>query len=73
MGIPKEITPQPGPLSYDRDMPRTDVYLKVVVDLPETGKEREKPQRIAEEICRLISRVYGVRSAEVSSIMERET
>jgi hypothetical protein len=54
-------------------MPRTDVYLKVMLDLPEdTGKDREKPQRVAEEICRVIRRVYGVRTAEVSSIIERE-
>jgi hypothetical protein len=56
-------------LSYDRDMPRTDLYLKVEIDLD----EREQPERLASEICRQIRKVYGVRSAEVSNIIERET
>jgi len=33
----------------------------------------QRPERVAAEICRLIRRVYGVRNAEVSSIMEKET
>ena len=49
-------------------MPRTDVYLKVELDLD----ERETPDRLAAEICRLIRKVYGVRQAEVSSIVEKE-
>ena len=54
-------------------MPRTDVYLKVELDLDGKEKdEREKPERVAAEICRIIRRVYGVRQAEVSSIVERE-
>jgi hypothetical protein len=55
--------------SYHRKMPRSDVYLKVELDLD----ERESPERLASEICRLIRKVYGVRQAEVSSIVERET
>jgi hypothetical protein len=50
-------------------MPRTDLYLKVVIDLD----DQEQPERLASEICRQIRRVYGVRSAEVSSIVERES
>ena len=49
-------------------MPRTDVYLKVELDL----EEKESPERVASEICRMIRRVYGVRKAEVSSMIERE-
>ena len=49
-------------------MPRTDVYLKVELDLD----EREKPERVAAEICRLIRKVYGVRSAEVSNMVEKD-
>ena len=49
-------------------MTRTDVYLKVEVDIDET----EPPERIASEICRMIRKVHGVRLAEVSSIVERE-
>ena len=50
-------------------MPRIDVHIKVelVVD------EKEKPERLASEICRLIRKVYGVRSAEISSIMEKDS
>lgn len=50
-------------------MPRTDVYIKVELDLD----EREKPERVAGEICRMIRKVYGVRSAEVSSMVEKES
>ncbi|MGD1092166.1 MAG: hypothetical protein ABSB35_09255 [Bryobacteraceae bacterium] len=56
------------PLSYHRDMVRTDLYLKVELDLD----EKEKPDRLASEICRLIRKLYGVRSAEVSSMVEKE-
>lgn len=56
-------------VSYDRKMPRTDLYLKVEIDLD----EKEQPERLAGEICRQIRKVYGVRSAEVSNIIERET
>lgn len=51
------------------NMPRTDVYLKVELDLD----SQESPERIAAEIARMIRRVYGVRNVEVSSIMPRET
>jgi len=49
-------------------MPRSDLYLKVELDID----EKEKPERLAAEICRLIMKVYGVRQAEVSSIVERD-
>ena len=49
-------------------MARTDLYLKVELDLD----EEEKPERIGAEICRTIRRIYGVRHAEVTSIVERE-
>ena len=50
-------------------MRRIDVYLKVELDLD----PKEAPERVAAEICRMINRVYGVRKAEVSSIMPRES
>ncbi|MBZ5604424.1 MAG: hypothetical protein LAO79_19140 [Acidobacteriia bacterium] len=50
-------------------MPRTDAYIKVELDLD----QNEKPERIAAEICRMIRRVYGVRSAEVSSMVDKES
>jgi hypothetical protein len=49
-------------------MPRTDVYLKVEVEV----EEDESPERVAAEICRMIRKVYGVRNAEVSNIVARE-
>jgi hypothetical protein len=50
-------------------MRRTDIYLKVELDVD----ERESPERLAAEICRQIRKVYGVRAAEVSNVVERET
>jgi hypothetical protein len=49
-------------------MPRTDVYLKVELDLD----EKEEPGRVAAELCRMIRRVYGVRQAEVTNMVERD-
>jgi len=49
-------------------MARTDVYIKVEVDID----EKEKPERVASEICRMIRKVYGVRSAEVTSTVEKD-
>lgn len=49
-------------------MRRTDVYLKVEIDLD----EKEKPDRVANEICRAIRRIYGVRAVEVSNMVERD-
>lgn len=49
-------------------MARTHVYLKVELDLD----DKEKPEKLAAEICRQIKKIYGVRSAEVSSIIARE-
>ncbi len=44
-------------------MARVDLFLKVEVELKE-----EEPVKLAAEICRLIRKVYGVRSAELSSV-----
>ena len=49
-------------------MRRTDLYVKVELVLD----DEEKIERLASEICRLIRKVYGVRNAEVSSIIERD-
>jgi hypothetical protein len=56
-------------LSYHREMRRTDLYVKVELDYD----DEEKVERLAAEICRVIRKVYGVRKAEVSSMIERET
>jgi hypothetical protein len=55
-------------LSYHRDMRRTDLYLKVELYLD----DKEQPEKLAAEICRIIRKVYGVRSAEVSSMIEKD-
>src|SRR5579871_5122722 len=55
-------------LSYHREMRRTDLYIKVELVMDET----EQPERLASEICRLIRKLYGVRSAEVSNMVEKE-
>lgn len=49
-------------------MQKVDLYIKVTVDLDED----EKPERVANEICRQIEKLYVVRSAELSSTVARE-
>jgi hypothetical protein len=49
-------------------MRRTDLYLKVELTLD----DKEQPEKLAAEICRMIRKVYGVRSAEVSSMIEKD-
>jgi hypothetical protein len=44
-------------------MPRTALYLKVEVE----HDAWETPEKLAEEICRQIRKIYGVESAELSS------
>lgn len=49
-------------------MQRIDLYIKVEVDL----EDDEKPERIADEICRQLQKIYYVRSAELSNAVVRE-
>jgi len=49
-------------------MKRVDLYIKVSVEL----EEEEKPERLAGEICRQLEKLYAVRSAELSSVTNRE-
>lgn len=49
-------------------MNRTHLFFKVELE-QDPG---ENPERTGEEICRLIQRVYGVRTAELSSITTME-
>ncbi|HLW75614.1 MAG TPA: hypothetical protein VKS01_01495 [Bryobacteraceae bacterium] len=48
-------------------MPRTDLYLKVELEV-----DNEQPERLANEILRAIRKIYGVRQAELSNMIERE-
>lgn len=47
---------------------RYDLYVKVELDID----DREKPEKLAAEICRAVQKIYGVRSADVSNIVERD-
>ena len=49
-------------------MKRVDLYIKVTVDLD----EEEQPERVAREICRQIEKLYVVRSAELSSTVNKD-
>lgn len=49
-------------------MQRVDLYVKVEVELD----EGETPERIANEIIRLVQKLYVVRSVELSSAVPRE-
>jgi hypothetical protein len=49
-------------------MQRMDLYIKVEVELDED----EKPEKVADEICRVIQKIYVVRSAELSNLVEKE-
>ena len=47
-------------------MKAIDVYLKVEVDLD----DEESPKRFAEELCRALKKIYGVRRAEISTLLD---
>lgn len=49
-----------------RSVKSIDVYIKVEVDLNET----EHPKKFAEELCRILKKVYGVRKAEINNIQD---
>jgi hypothetical protein len=57
----------PEVLSYHRAVKRLDLYFKVEADIDES----EDPQKLSDEIVRILKKVYGVRKAELSSIHER--
>ena len=48
-------------------MSRIDFHFKVEADL----EEGEDPRKYAAEICRQIAKIYGVRYAELSSMIEK--
>jgi hypothetical protein len=49
-------------------MRRVDVYLKLEIELD----EKDPPEKVAGEICRQLLKKYGVRTAEVSNVVEKE-
>jgi hypothetical protein len=48
-------------------MPRSDLYIKVVID----HDAEDNPQKLAAEVCRQVEKVYGVRSAELTNYVTR--
>ncbi|MBM3746595.1 MAG: phosphoribosylformylglycinamidine synthase subunit PurS [Acidobacteria bacterium] len=46
-------------------MPRTALYLKVEVE----HDPHETPEQLAEEMCRRLLRLHGVRAAELSAFV----
>ncbi len=49
-------------------MLRSDIFLKVVVQ----HGESDSAQRLAEELCKRLERLYGVRLAEVSNVVTQQ-
>ena len=52
----------------EKRMKRIDLYIKVEVELDED----EKPEKVANEICRVVQKLYPVRKAELSSAVPKE-
>ncbi|MGA2434064.1 MAG: hypothetical protein ABSG25_02125 [Bryobacteraceae bacterium] len=48
-------------------MARTDIYIKVEVE----HDSADHPEDIAGELCRVLLKNYGVRSADLSSFVTR--
>jgi hypothetical protein len=49
-------------------MTRTDMFFKVQLE----HDKNEKPERLGEEICRMLLKIYGVREAELASFTKVE-
>ncbi len=46
-------------------MKRSDIFLKVIVE----HEDADRADHLANEICRRIEKLYGVRSVEISSLL----
>jgi hypothetical protein len=49
-------------------MPKSNLFFKIEIE----HDERDKPEKLGEEICRQLMKFYGVRSAELSSFTTTE-
>lgn len=49
-------------------MKRTHLFLKVEIE----HDQEDQPERLGNQICRQILKIYGVRSAELSSLKPAE-
>ncbi len=45
-------------------MHRTNLYFKVEIE----HDESDRPERLGDEICRQLLKIYGVRAAELASV-----
>src|SRR5262249_51447274 len=50
------------------NMPKSDLFFKVEIE----HDEKERPEKIGQEICRQLMKFYGVLSAELSSFTTTE-
>lgn len=52
---------------------RFDVHLKVELELDEAELAgKSSPERLAAEMCRNLMKLYGVRQAELTSVVEKD-
>jgi hypothetical protein len=49
-------------------MNRTNLFFKVEVE----HDSEDRPERLGDQICRMLLKVYGVRSAELASFASAE-
>jgi len=49
-------------------MDRTNLFFKVVIE----HDDEDQPERLGRDICRQLMKVYGVRSAELTSFTRVE-
>jgi hypothetical protein len=47
---------------------RSHLFIKVEIE----HDEQDRPERLGDEICRKLMKIYGVRSAELSSLKPAE-
>ena len=45
-------------------MNRTNLFFKVIIE----HEADDKPERLGQEICRQLMKVYGVRTAELANV-----
>jgi hypothetical protein len=52
---------------------RFDVHLKVELELDEAElRGSSAPERLASEMCRQLMKLYGVRRAELTSVVDKD-
>ena len=49
-------------------MQRTDVFLKIELRLDNS----DDPKKVAQELCKQLMKSYGVRSVEISNLVEKD-